>query len=325
MDRRRFTPSTEGLEGRALLSLFSGYHIGSQYNTTVSIQDLPKTYKEKELRIAHLPYYLLQEDSRRFLPAETTSRLQTDINTVVSELHAPTTRVVDAFNAGLRRLMPSNNLTQADARFLNNSFGSVLERAGATSQEVTNLQEDMNQLAKVDSLSIQPSTLARGDYSLVLQTTLAVGRPMITPTSPTLQVKDGIKTYGGRLGLTTDHYPTLVGSYQAGATKDSSVWMQIVNLDSGQVVGTTPVGPSGTYTIKVSYLPDGIYHLSARSSDEVGHLSQPSNPFILKIKTNPPPPAKPTAKAQFLIGVPNFSNSATTATTPPGGPLSLPG
>ncbi|MCA1684691.1 MAG: hypothetical protein LC745_01645, partial [Planctomycetia bacterium] len=69
MDRRRYTPSAEGLEGRALLSLFGGTgHTGSQYNTTVSIEDLPKTYKEKELRIAHLPYYLQQEDPRRYLP-----------------------------------------------------------------------------------------------------------------------------------------------------------------------------------------------------------------------------------------------------------------
>src|SRR3954447_6575397 len=120
MDRRRFSPSAEGLEGRALLSLLGAGNY-TKYNTTVSIQDLPKTYKEKELRIAHLPFYLQQEDPRRFLPPEATQQLQTDINTVVSKLHAPTTKVVDDFNAGLRHLLPYNTLSPTNAKFLNNS------------------------------------------------------------------------------------------------------------------------------------------------------------------------------------------------------------
>ncbi len=319
MDRRRFSPSAEGLEGRALLSLLGAGNY-TKYNTTISIEDLPKTYKEKELRIAHLPYYLLQEDPSRFLPGEVTSQLQTDINNVVSELHAPTGPVVDAFNAGLRKLMPQNNLSPQDAQYLSRSFGLVLEKAGATVQEVTALQNDMNQLALVDSHSIQPSTLARGDYSLVLQTTLAVGRPMITPTSPSLHAKDGVKTDGGRLGLTTDHTPTMVGSYPAGASKDGEVWIQIVDQKTGAVYGTMPVSAAGTYTIKLSNLPDGTYYLTARSSDEVGHLSLESNPFILRIKT---PVARGqaavNAQAQVMVGVP----PTTTSTTPPGGPLGL--
>ena len=318
MDRRRFNPSAEGLEGRALLSLFGGYKSATA-NTTVSIADLPKTYKEKELRIAHLPYYLLQEDPRRYLPPELTHQLQTDVNTVVSKLHAPTAPVVNAFNAGLRRLMPQNTLSRANAVYVNHSFGAVLERAGAAPEQVTSLQNDMNQLAKVDSLSIQPTTLTRGDYSLVLQTTLAVGRPMITPTAPSLQAKDGRKVDGGRAGITHDHNPTMVGSYQAGATKDGEVWIQIVNQDTGQVVGTMPVNSTGAYTIKLSYLPDGVYHLSARSSDEVGHLSAESNPFKLTVKTIVPP----GPKAQFLIDVPSFPVRTATSASPPGGPLGL--
>ena len=318
MDRRRFKPSAEGLEGRALLSLFSGLNY-TKYNTTVSIEDLPKTYKEKELRIAHLPYYLLQEDPSRFLPSTVTSQLQTDINTVVAELHAPTAPVVDAFNAGMRKLMPQNNLSQQNALFLSRSFSDVLEKSGATPQEVTNLQTDMNQLALVDAHSIQPSTLAREDYALVLQTTLAVGRPMITPTSPSLHANDGIKTDGGRLGLTTDHNPTMVGSYPAGASKDGEVWIQIVDQKTGAVYGTMPVSSGGTYSIKLTYLPVGTYYLTARSSDEVGHLSDESNPFILKVKTAA---LTPKERVQVLVGVPK---TTTTAAATPGGPLGLSG
>src|SRR6185312_10743982 len=57
MDRRRYTPSAEGLEGRQLLSgLFGGK--SSQTNTTVSVADLPETYRQKENRLFHLPIYL---------------------------------------------------------------------------------------------------------------------------------------------------------------------------------------------------------------------------------------------------------------------------
>ena len=114
------------------MSLFGSGHTGSQYNTTVSIQDLPKTYKEKELRIAHLPYYLQQEDPRRFLPSAVIQQLQTDINTVVAELHAPTPGLSTPSTPASGSLMPTNNLSAAEARFVNHSFGAVLEHSGAT-------------------------------------------------------------------------------------------------------------------------------------------------------------------------------------------------
>ena len=164
-------------------------------------------------------------------------------------------------------------MSPVERPFLNNSFGAVLERAGATPQEVTNLQDDMNEIAKVDSLSIHPSTLAREDYSLVLQTTLAVGRPMITPTAPTLQAKDGIKIDGGRAGLTTRPHPD-DGRHLPGRGDEGQRGLDPDRRpDTGQVYGTVPVNPAGTYTIKLNYLADGTYYLSARSSDEVGHLS----------------------------------------------------
>jgi hypothetical protein len=317
MDRRRFTPSAEGLEGRALLSLFGSKAVTT--NTTVSIQDLPKTYREKQLRIAHLPYYLLQEDPRRFLPPDTIQQLQVNMNEIVSELHAPTTPVVDAFNAELRHLLPQNTLSPTNAKLINHAFGSVLERAGATPEEQANLQNDMNSLAKVDALSIQPSTLAREDYALVLQTTLAIGRPMITPTAPTLKASDGVKINGGRIGLTHNHSPTMVGTYQAGATRTGSIWIQIVD-QTGQVLGTAPVDAAGQYSIVLNNLADGTYRLRSRSSDEVGHLSDESNPFTLKVATLVRPRLEAREEARAEV---EAQAQGQVIVTPPAGPLGL--
>ncbi len=310
MDRRRFSPSAEGLEGRALLSLFGGLKTAAQ-NTTINVEDLPKTYKEKELRIANLPFFLLQEQPDRFLPPTATQQLQTDINSVVAQFHGPTADVVDAFNANLRHLLPYNTLSATNIKIINASFGDVLESAGATPQQQASLQNDMLQIASVDAVSVNPSLLARNDYSLVLQTTMAVARPGATPTAPSLQAKDGTKTDGGRIGLTHDPNPIIVGQYAGGATKDGQVWMQILD-DSGQVLGTTPVNASGQYTIRLDTLVPGVYHLRSRAVDEVGHLTDESNAFTLFYE---PLKRKDRTTPELITTVPNLP--------PPGGPLAL--
>lgn len=310
MDRRRYSPKGEGLEGRALLSLFGGRtSLGNSaaFNASVSNQDLPETFQQKEQRIEHLPFYLEQQGPGRILPATTVQHLQADMNAVVSQLHAPSTAVVNNFNESLRRYLPDKSLSPANAVRLNHAFGAVLSRAGATPQETANLQRDMNELALVDSLSAEPSIYVRNDYSLVLQTTLAVGRPMWTPTPATLQVNDGLRAKDGKSAITHDHLPTLVGTYQAGATKIGYVNMQVVD-ESGRVLGAAPVDTNGNYTVKVTTpLPDGTYGLRTRAVDEVGHLSAPSlQAYKLKVVTRAA--GAGTIRAQVL---------------PPGGPLGL--
>jgi hypothetical protein len=170
MDRRRFAPSAEALEGKALLSLFGV----TSKNTTqqISVVDLPETFRQKELRIEHLPFYLEQTQPGRFLPAATITQLQSDLGDIAARLHAPTTQVVDAFNHGLQHALPYLTLSASNAHLLNASFGSVLDRAGATPQETANLRQDMNQIAFVDSKSIEPSWVVRNDSSLVPQPAL---------------------------------------------------------------------------------------------------------------------------------------------------------
>ncbi len=48
------------------------------------------------------------------------------------------------------------------------------------------IKADMNQLARADSQSRQPIYLATNDYTLVLQDTLAIGRPITRPGIPEL-------------------------------------------------------------------------------------------------------------------------------------------
>ena len=73
---------------------------------------------------------------------------------------------VVAFNETLQDLIPKNSLSVADAKTLSHAFQRVVGSTGATAQQVANLTQDMNDLAKVDSQSPQPVFLATNDYSM---------------------------------------------------------------------------------------------------------------------------------------------------------------
>ena len=98
MDRRRFNPSAEGLEGRALLSLFGG---SGAKAAQANLQNIPTTFKQKELRIAHLPFFLEQEYPGRFLPEDTIKKLQADLTSVIASLHDPNLALRFADRIGL--------------------------------------------------------------------------------------------------------------------------------------------------------------------------------------------------------------------------------
>jgi hypothetical protein len=303
MDRRRFVPSTEGLEGRALLSgLFGGK--ASTTTLTQTVASLPNTFAEKEMRIKNLPFFMKQPDPQRFLPTSVTNVLQQDLNVILGTLHGPTTKVVDNFNRGLRHEFPHVSLSVEDATRLNRAFGSVLAAAGATPTEQANLQRDMNQIALIDSKSPNPTNLAASDYSLVLQIGLAVGKPIKQPAVPQLAKKDGVMTDGGRIALTRNPIPTFVGVYDVGPKGNKVTTMQIIDQD-GFVLGTGPVTPAnGDYSVKLgSALPNGKYQIRVRAMDNLGHLSLPSNAITLKVA--------------------HRHRSAAETLTPPGGPLGL--
>jgi hypothetical protein len=323
MDRRRFVPSPEGLEGRALLSLF-GHSSSSQTNSssnTTSIfgvggnvstvnDNIPVTFQAKEMRIAHLPFYLERIRPGRFLPKDLMSQLQTDLLAITTKLHWPGPAVLQAVNHDMREITTHTSLSATDAHILNHSFGNVLSAAGATPEAQANLQADMNNLARVDTSSPQPVFLATNDYALVLQTILGVGRPIERPTIPELKAKTGIRV-NSDFGITGHHQPTLVGTYAAvqntAAKKlvPTTTSMQIID-GNGDVLGLAPVDNNGDYAVTFAKpLNDGLFTFYVRAADDQGHLSEPSPPFKLKI----------ISRQHAVV--------TSTGLTPPRGPLGL--
>jgi hypothetical protein len=289
MDRRRFVPSTEGLEGRALLSGLFGKTTNA--NTSNS-QDIPATFLEKEHRVERLPYYLEKIKSGRYLPAATIDQLQADLLAVAGNLHAPVTGVLDAYNSELRNVSSSNSLSIPDAHALNNVFSKAVAATGATPQQVASLSNDMNALARVDANSPQPVFLATNDYTLVLQTVLGIGRAIRRPSAPQLAAHNGTRV-AAVVGVTPKSQPVMVGNYDAFAT------VQILD-GHGNVYGTAAVqrnGPTdvggvaqatGKYAVQFNKpLADGTYLFYLRAVDSQGHVSHLSRAFQLKVITRP--------------------------------------
>ena len=125
MDRRRFAPSPDGLEGRMLLS--TARPSSATVTAQAPVANLSSTLREKELRIERLPYFLQTLQPGRVLPEATITRLQADLNTIVARLQPPPSEVLDAFNLGLRDVLPNASLSAEDARTLNRL---VRERPG---------------------------------------------------------------------------------------------------------------------------------------------------------------------------------------------------
>jgi hypothetical protein len=287
MDRRRYVPSGEGLEGRALMtSLFGGKTPASALTT--SVQNLPETFKQKELRIQHLPFFLEQLKPGRFVPPDAIKNIQTNLNQIAATLHAPSEALVKNFNTSLRHGFPYKTLSPDTARILNHTFGTVIASAGADPTLVQNLQQDMNQLAFADAKGVDPAYVATNDYALVLQTALAVGRPIQTPTAFSLAARDGVRINNGAAGATHNHTPALVGTYAVGATPEGSTRVQAIDAE-GRVVGSASVDNNGKYTITTEPLADGTYKLRARAIDQFGHVSNPSPAFVLKVTTRQAP------------------------------------
>src|SRR4051812_19973937 len=107
MDPRRFVPSTEGLEGRALLaSLF-----GSGTSNQNAAQDIPLTYELKQARVERLPQYMEQFRPGRFLPADTIDRLQADLLDLAGKNHEASKPALEAFNSRLRDVISTSSLS----------------------------------------------------------------------------------------------------------------------------------------------------------------------------------------------------------------------
>lgn len=272
--RRRYIPTSEDLEARKLLSTTSSTVFGSTSGSNTS--DLAITFQQKERRVERLPTYLLGLQPGRFLPKDTTSEIQAGLTQLMGELHKPSTSALNTFNLTLRKIVPNASFSQGDARKLNKAFVQVLQAAKAPQGAIDQLSTSLNQLAtQVDTASIQPVFLATNDYTLVLQTALAIGKPLPSPQVPRIAVNKGIQVNPTHI-KTPESRPQLTGTYERGVT------MQIINQE-GTVLGQANTNNSGQYRVRIADpLPPGTYTFYARAEDQ-GHLGRLSHSFDVKI------------------------------------------
>ena len=277
MDRRRFIPSSEGLENRALLTSTTpnlSNIFGFQVSTNLNI---PITYEQKVQRVEHLPYYLSKILPGRFLPEAEMKQIQGDLFQFISKLHKPATAALDQYNYSLRPIVNKQSITAADVNVLNNQFGSVLNAASASPSVIDSLKSTVYQLAsQVDTASPQPAYLATNDYSLILQTALAIGRPMPSPILPKIAKNEGIQADSNHIKTTLKH-PALVGTYHF------HTHIQVVT-PGGEVVGLASVRPNNNYKVVISTpLSPGIYQFRIQAYDDGGNLSRQSRLFEIKV------------------------------------------
>ena len=281
MDRRRFVPKPEGLEGRTLLSNIFGSSGTS--NTQRTIQNMPDTWTEKTDRVAHLPYYLQQIDPQSPLPAAAMESVQNALTPIIGQLHSADSQAIDNFNLTIRKAFPHNSLSVSNAAQLNNTFGNVLRSAGATEAQTAALKSSMNELAKGASNSTQPVVVASNEYSIVVQIGLGIGRPIQTPLRPKLQKHNGTELSNGTAGSTPLPDPVFVGTYLAGNKSAVGTTIQIVD-SNGVVHSSGETNNLGNYaTTPVQPFSVGTYTLYARAVDSQGHMSLLSTPYTLKV------------------------------------------
>ncbi len=136
INRRRYVPSAEGLEGRALQASTGLTLFGAQLTSNLNV---PITYEQKAKRIEHLPYYLGQIHSGRFLPNAEIQEIQGALFNMMDSIQKPVPQVLDNFNYQIRQVMPKDSLAPADIAVLNHGVAAVLRNAKAPESSVTGI------------------------------------------------------------------------------------------------------------------------------------------------------------------------------------------
>jgi hypothetical protein len=275
MDRRRFVPSSERLEGRTLQATVNPFNpFGAQVTSNLNI---PISYQQKALRIEHLPYYLEKIRPGRFIPKPEIQEIKDALFNMMDAIHRPPPAALNRYNYELRPVVSKQSLSASDIHRLNFSFDAVLRSAETPPGSIDLMSSALFQMvSQVDTASPLPTYLGTNDYSLVLQTALAVGRPMPSPTLPKIARNQGIQA-GPQHIKTPLHHPTIVGTYHF------HTYMQIIS-PAGIVFGTTNVHKNNNYKLNISTsLPVGTYEFRLRAVDDVGHLSRVSKPFLIKV------------------------------------------
>lgn len=280
MDRRRFTPGSESMEGRMMLSTAASSLLSTTATTTGT---LPYTIQQKLERIDRLPTNLRALNPNRPLPKELIGGIQEGMTEALSSLGSASPTAVKMFNNVLRDVVSRPSLRAQDAQALNNALTQVLVSASATTSEIDKITTNLKTLATtVNTTQAEPVFLSTNDYATVLQMTLIVGQPMPAPTIPVLAKGTGATASNGHF-VSRAPNPTFVGTYQAQAI------MQIYDDATGEVLGQGQAAKNGQYTIQFDKaLTAGVTTTARiRAVDELGHVGLSSRPFT--VKYTPPP------------------------------------
>ena len=300
MDRRtrRYVPSSEGLEGRQMLSTASAVNpkattvqtgavtpvttsattaaVGTQIDGQAPVAD---TISAKLQHIQNYPYFIGLLNRDGFVPQPAVANIQANLYAMVGQLHQGDTNAVRQFNLDLRDAQKTYNILPEQAARLNRDFGAVLQSAGADPQITANLQNEMNNLAQAATRQPTPSIVVRNEYATTLQLALGTGRPLLAPARPRLASVSRVSA-ANKLDVTNKVEPILTGTYAAGTN------VQIVDANN-TVFGTAQTDANGTYNVKFSTpLPNGTYTVRVRAEDQ-GYLSPPSRTytFVVNVKT----------------------------------------
>jgi hypothetical protein len=282
MDRNRFRPDAEALEGRKLLSFFGHSNKINNYNNTAYAVEIVRS-----ARVDRLPGYLGSLQAGRVLPKDTVLNLEADLQAIESKLTPAPSAVLNEFNHTLRSTIPHASLSVADAVTLNQNLGNILTSSGADPAVTADFQANMNDLARFDSSQSNPAQLASNDYGLIAQLVQGIGVPMRAPAAPSLLPADTIPP--AREHITSKPQPRLFGNYDLGTT------VKIID-SNGNVLGTSAVASTGRYIVTLSTpLSPGTYQLRAQAVNNLnGNLSYPSAPLTLTVVQ--PVPQGPKAR-----------------------------
>ena len=123
---------------------------------------------------------------------------------------------------------------------------------------------------------MQPGFLGTNDNTLVLQTALAIGRPMPPPQLPRIKKNNGIQA-GNQHIKTPLARPTLVGTYHFHTV------IQVVT-PAGIVVGQENVHRNNNYEVQITTPQTvGVHEFRLQALDDVGHVSRIGPPFLIKV------------------------------------------
>ncbi len=229
---------------------------------------MPITYQQKELRIEHLPFYLEKIIPGRFLPKTEIQEIQSAMYTMMDSINKPPPDALNNYNYQLRKVVSKQSLTAADITLLNHGVSAVLKSAHTPESSVNGIANGLFTLtSQVDTASVQPVVLGTNDNTLVLQTALAIGRPMPPPQLPKIKKNNGIQANSQHI-KTPLKRPTLVGTYHYHTI------IQVVT-PQGVVVGEANCQRNNNFKVKITTPQSvGIHEFHLQAEDDAGHISR---------------------------------------------------